>query len=197
MIGLATFGGLGVKAAGSALGFAKDAKEKAASSDGVSGSTNILGDIADVYAPAMDKLKEKKASTDLVDNATATSDSRFKRGVQAADHMQAATGGATTRQQALAKYKSTMAGAANRDGSINAAREGQNEIREAATGELLQTESNLLGQQLDQARHGENLKQQREIANAQMKAKNKASKRGFWGNVAGTALGIGAAALLT
>jgi len=158
-------------------------------------STGLLDDLSGVYKPAMDKLQEKKTSTALVDDARSTADSRYKRGVQAASHMQAATGGMTTRQAALAKYKSQQGGRANVDASINSARETQDNLQESASQSLLGMESQLLGQKIDQQRHKETLTEQRAMHNERMKSANKSSKRSFWGAVGGLAAGAALAAL--
>ena len=187
-----------VGAAGSGMGAMAGAiMNRAGSTEGgtAPGSTNALGDLRSLYEPAMGKLKEQRDSTDLVDHAEATADNRFNRGQEAANHMLAATGGGTTRQQALEKYNSQLAGGANRDASVNAARSSQRDIREEATDQLGGMQRSMAKQEVAQMRHGENLTQQREMHNEKLKAENKASKRAFWGNVAGGALGIGAAAV--
>ena len=160
------------------------------------GSTGLLDDLSSVYKPAMDKLREKKTSTALVDDARSTADNRYKRGVQAAEHMQAATGGMTTRQAALSRYQSRAGGRANVDASINSARETQDNLQESASQSLLGMESQLLGQKIDQQRHKETLTEQRAMQNERMKSANKSSKRGFWGAVGGVAAGAAAAAFL-
>jgi len=159
------------------------------------GSTGLLDDLSSVYKPAMDKLREKKTSTALVDDARSTADNRYKRGVQAAEHMQAATGGMTTRQAALSRYQSRAGGRANVDASINSARETQDNLQESASQSLLGMESQLLGQKIDQQRHKETLTEQRAMQNERMKSANKSSKRGFWGTVGGVAAGAAAAFL--
>ena len=160
------------------------------------GSTGLLDDLSGVYKPAMDKLREKKTSTALVDDARSTADNRYKRGVQAAEQMQAATGGMTTRQAALSRYQARAGGRANVDASINSARETQDNLQESASQSLLGMQSQLLGQKIDQQRHKETLTEQRAMQNERMKSANKNSKRGFWGAVGGIAAGAAAAALL-
>lgn len=159
--------------------------EKPAVSSGDS-STNILGQVADSYAPAMDELKEQRDSTELVDRATNTSQSRFDRGVQAGDHIAAAQGGLTTRQAALGKYQSKQAGAANMDANINSARLNQNELRENATSGLAGIQRSILGGQLDEARHRENLDMQRDQHKDRMRQAEldrKANEPGFFGKI--------------
>ena len=160
------------------------------------GSTGLLDDLSDVYKPAMDKLREKKTSTALVDDARSTADNRYKRGVQAAEQMQAATGGMTTRQAALSRYQARAGGRANVDASINSARETQDNLQESASQSLLGMQSQLLGQKIDQQRLKETLTEQRAMQNERIKADDKNSKRGFWGTVGGIAAGAAAATFL-
>ena len=160
------------------------------------GSTGLLDDLSGVYKPAMDKLREKKTSTALVDAARSTADNRYKRGVQAAEQMQAATGGMTTRQAALSRYQARAGGRANVDASINSARETQDNLQESASQSLLGMQTQLLGQKVDQQRLKETLTEQRAMQNERIKADDKNSKRGFWGTVGGIAAGAAAATFL-
>jgi len=160
------------------------------------GSTGLLDDLSGVYKPAMDKLREKKTSTALVDDARSTADNRYKRGVQAAEQMQAATGGMTTRQAALSRYQARAGGRANVDASINSARETQDNLQESASQSLLGMQTQLLGQKVDQQRFKETLTEQRAMQNERIKADDKNSKRGFWGTVGGIAAGAAAATFL-
>ena len=160
------------------------------------GSTGLLDDLSGVYKPAMDKLREKKTSTALVDDARSTADNRYKRGVQAAEQMQAATGGMTTRQAALSRYQARAGGRANVDASINSARETQDNLQESASQSLLGMQTQLLGQKVDQQRLKETLTEHRAMQNERIKADDKNSKRGFWGTVGGIAAGAAAATFL-
>lgn len=149
-------------------------------------STQILGQVADSYAPAMNELKEQRDSTELVDHATNTSQSRFDRGVQAGSHVAAAQGGLTTRQEALGKYQAKQAGAASMDANINSARLNQNELRENATSGLAGIQRSILGGQLDEARHSESLSMQRSQHKDRMRQAEldrKANEPGFFGKI--------------
>lgn len=159
-------------------------------------TTELLDQYANIYQPSIDKLREKINSTDLVDHAVNTADSRFSRGVEAAEHINAASGGLTTRQQALARYNAKKAAGANRDASVNQARFDQGQLRENATNQLATVEANLLEQQIQEQQHKDDLALQRQLANEANKAANSRAKKGFWSGVAGTALGVGAAMLL-
>lgn len=159
-------------------------------------STDLLRELESSYKPQLEKLREATGDTSLVDRAEATSDARFDRGVQAAQHMQAATGGLTTREAALSRYNATKSGAANRDASLNTARWKQDALQDQATNQLAQVERGLAKQKIGQVQHKEDLEQERRMHNDTIKAQNRSSKRGFWGNVAGAGLGMAAAAFL-
>lgn len=169
-------------------------------------STGILSDMQSAYQPAMDRLRGEMTNTDLVDHATSTADSRFQRGAEAASHIQAAQGGMTTRQQALARYQTMQAGGANRDARVNVARSQQNTLQEGAREQLGDMERNLLAQKATQVRHGETLEQQRKqhednlaLEKRKMESQKKAKKKSFLGSlvggVAGFAIGGPAGAL--
>lgn len=159
-------------------------------------STQAMQGLSDIYRPAITELHEKKNSMDLVDRAQSTAGSRFERGVQAADHIQGAMGGMTTRQQALAQLQNQRAGRAIQDASINLARTDQDVIRTQARDQLVGIERDLFLNKVEENRHRENLTQQREMHNERVDAEEKAAKRSFWGTVGGIAVGAGAAMLL-
>lgn len=160
-------------------------------------STGVLSDMEAAYRPAMDRLRDESRSTDLVDRAEANADQRFERGVEAAQHIQAAQGGMTTRQQALAGYQATQAGAANRDARVNVARSDQQDLQEGAREQLEGMEMNMLAQRATQMQHKESLEQQRKqhqdnlaLQKREQKSQKKAKKKGFLGSLVGGVAGF-------
>lgn len=158
------------------------------------------------------------ADRSLVDRAVETGESRFNRGVQAAEHMQAATGGATASQATRGSVLAQIAGRSAVNAGINQASDAQQQIHDRAVQGLGQVRMGRLQNEAQQAMFREQMNQQRTIAYDQMgqsrnlatlqmdqqramhnesiDAQNKNAKRQFWGSMIGTGAGFAAAAFM-
>jgi hypothetical protein len=160
-----------------------------------------------LYKGAEQGLVRDTADRSLIENAENRAETRFNSGVQAAEHMQAATGGATRSQATRGSVLSQLAGRAAVNATTNNAADEQQKFNDAAVQGLGQARMQRLGREAQQSMFDEQMQQQRSLAqqsmdhsrtlhNETIASQNKNAKRAFWGQMAGTGLGMAAGLLL-
>lgn len=159
-------------------------------------NTELAG-IESMMAPQMQKLRDQVNSTELVDDAREDS-AALAAGAQGAVSRARSAGGAsgTTRQQALEKYKAKLDANKAQVGAVNNATLNQSEINEQAQSKLdtinRDMKTSAMQVKLDAAKADQDYK----MAQENLKTQKKNAKKSAFGQVAGTVLGLGAAALL-
>jgi hypothetical protein len=168
---------------------------------GVGDMTKLANDelarVESSMKPQMDKLRAQVTSTELVDDAREDAAVQAA-GAQAAVQRSRSAGGATgtTRQQALANYQAKQDAKKAQVGAVNTARVSQSAINEDAQDKLAGMTADLAKTSMSARMDAAKADQDYNIAQENLKTQKKNAKKQFWGNLGGTALGIGAALLL-